>query len=563
MRDRLFGAAPTLTLTIFLAPVAIGLIGTLAPAFGFHPALGLTTLSLEPWRQVLDDPALPAALKLSLGVGFGSTIAAVLIAFGLCAGLHHRRGLSRVRALLAPALAFPHAAFAIGLAFLLSPSGWIARAVSPGLTGWTQPPDLLIVNDPHGLALLIALTLKEALFLILMILAALGQVEAEPSLRAARSLGYGPVRAWLIVLAPRVYAQVRLPIYAVLAASLAVVDMALILGPSAPPPLAPLILSWATSFETTDQTKAAAGAVLQLLVVAAAIGLWRSAEILISRLTRTWLTSGHRSGTVDAAVRVIGLIGTALALGLSAASALGLLVWSLARSWSWPFALPTGWSLEAWRVAWPGLLSLATDTVVVAIASALIALVLVIACLEAEDARGRPPGRGVTWLLYAPLLLPQIGFLFGIQVLWSALRLDGGLSAVTWTHLLFVLPYVFLALSDPFRALDPRLARTSRSLGASRLATLLQIKLPLLVRPVLTALAIGFAVSVSLYLPTIFAGAGRVETLATEAVALASGGDRRQSGVVAFTQTALPFIALGLALALPALMARNRQGLRA
>jgi len=47
------------------------------------------------------------------------------------------------------------------------------------------------------------------------------------------------------------------------------------------------------------------------------------------------------------------------------------------------------------------------------------------------------------------------------------------------------------------------------------------------------------------------------------AVALASGGDRRQSGVVAFTQTALPFIALGLALAVPALMARNRQGLRA
>jgi len=76
-----FALAPGVTLALFLTPVAIGLIGTLAPAFGFHPALGLTTLSLEPWRSLFDDPGLASALRLSLGVGFGSTLAAVALSF--------------------------------------------------------------------------------------------------------------------------------------------------------------------------------------------------------------------------------------------------------------------------------------------------------------------------------------------------------------------------------------------------------------------------------------------------------------------------------------------------
>ena len=96
-----------------------------------------------------------------------------------------------------------------------------------------------------------------------------------------------------------------------------------------------------------------------------------------------------------------------------------------------------------------------------------------------------------------------------------------------WAHLVFVLPYLFLSLADPWRALDPRYARTAASLGASPVARLLGVKLPLLLRPVLIACAVAFAVSVGQYLPTLFAGNGRVATLTTEAVTLAAGADRR------------------------------------
>ena len=124
-----------------------------------------------------------------------------------------------------------------------------------------------------------------------------------------------------------------------------------------------------------------------------------------------------------------------------------------------------------------------------------------------------------------------------------ALGIDGGWLALIWSHLLFVLPYVFLTLADPYRALDERFLRSAACLGAAPARVFWRIKLPLLRRPVLIALAIGFSVSIALYLPTVFAGAGRFATLTTEAIALAAGADRRLIGVETFLQSALPLAA--------------------
>ena len=85
----------------------------------------------------------------------------------------------------------------------------------------------------------------------------------------------------------------------------------------------------------------------------------------------------------------------------------------------------------------------------------------------------------------------------------------------------------------------------------------------MLAGPVLVAAAIGFAVSVGQYLPTVLIGAGRWPTLTTEAVALASGGDRRVIGVYAFLQMFLPFAGFAIAAFVPAAMFANRRAMRA
>ena len=88
------------------------------------------------------------------------------------------------------------------------------------------------------------------------------------------------------------------------------------------------------------------------------------------------------------------------------------------------------------------------------------------------------------------------------------------------------------------------------------------MRMPMLLAPVLTAIAVGISVSVGQYLPTLIIGGGRVETLTTEALALASGGDRRAIGAFGLLQTMTAMVPFALALAIPAIAWRNRRKMR-
>jgi putative thiamine transport system permease protein len=402
------------------------------------------------------------------------------------------------------------------------------------------------VQDPLGLALTVGLVVKEVPYLLLMTLAAAGQIEVKESLAIARSLGYRPATAWLKAVLPRVYPQIRLPIYAVIAYSLSVVDMALLLAPATPPPLAPLLLRWFNDPDFALRYCAAAGAILQLLIVVAAIGAWRGAEALVVRLGRLWIAAGGRGGRGQAMrIAVSGAMLLAVALAVAAITANAL--WSVAERWRYPAVLPTEWTVMRWGHHAGELGSLAWTTAVLGATSALGALALALGCLENEQRHGLHVSNRGLWLIYAPLLVPQMSFLFGLQVLLVAVGLDGSWIGLVWNHLLFVLPYVFLSLADPFRRLDERYARSARCLGATSNRVFWRIKLPMLRRPVLAAFAVGFAVSAAQYLPTLFAGAGRFATLTTEAVGLAAGADRRVIGLYALVQALLPLAAFLLA----------------
>src|SRR3546814_6367906 len=147
--------------------------------------------------MLLEQPGLGESLRLTLVSGFLATLVTFTLTVLLLAPCHGGRLLIALRAAMAPLIAVPHAAVALGLAFLIAPSGWLVRLVSPWTTGWELPPDVATVQDPNALALALGLIVKELPFLLLMTLAALGQVRADERLAVARSLGYGPVTAWL------------------------------------------------------------------------------------------------------------------------------------------------------------------------------------------------------------------------------------------------------------------------------------------------------------------------------------------------------------------------------
>src|SRR6185369_16334303 len=313
---------PALTLALFLLPVLAGVIGTLLPALGFLPGLGERAFSLRPMYALFGAPELAGAVIATLVSGLLATLLAFLSAIGVAASLQGTRLFAWLGRLTVPLLAMPHAALAIGFAFLIAPSGWLVRLAAPLLLG-DAPPDLPIPGDRLGLTLAAGLWLKETPFLLLAVFAGMNQLPVARSLDIARSLGYGPAMAWLKVILPILYGQLRLPIYAVLAFSLSVVDMALILGPTTPPTLATLLLGWFDDPSLERLLPAAAGGMLQLLLAAAAILFWRLGELVVARATRGWLAGGGR-GHRGGAGRRLGAVVALLLLVLAFASMLAL-----------------------------------------------------------------------------------------------------------------------------------------------------------------------------------------------------------------------------------------------
>lgn len=551
---------PIVAFTALAGPILIGLMFVLLPAFGYLPALGGDRFSLEPWRQLFAQPGLWHGVATSLAAGLVTGAAALKITGLFLAGFHGSRTFQAMRRMVSPLLAVPHAAAALGLAFLIAPSGWFFRAISHLTSGFDRPPDLLTVHDTWGLAMMAGLIVKEVPFLLLMSIAALPQIEAPTRIAVARTLGYGPVTGWLKTVAPALYPLIRLPVLAVIAYSSSVVDMAIILGPTNPPPLSVAVLRWQSDPDLSARFMAAAGALLQLGVTALALAIWLAGERLTAALAQPWLESGRRFWC-DKWLRWAGGVGMALVALSTMLGFVCLGIWSLAIAWRFPDLLPETFSLANWTRVLPTTVGPLTATLEIGAVSTLASFAIALAALEHERATGRPAGRWAMRLLYLPLVVPPVAFLFGLAVAAEASRITPGLALVALGHVVFALPYIYLSLSEPYRRLDPRWSQLAMTLGASPLRGFLEVRLPLLLAPCLTAIAVGFAISAGQYLATQLLGAGRVATLTTEAVALASGGERRIIGVWALVQTALPAVGFALAIGIPRLLWRNRRAM--
>ena len=192
------------------------------------------------------------------------------------------------------------------------------------------------------------------------------------------------------------------------------------------------------------------------------------------------------------------------------------------------------------------------NTFALALASATFCMAWCMAWLElaprAWHAALRP------WLLL-PMMLPAIVWVIGLYSVALFVRLEGQWLGLIGAHAVMVLPYVLLALEPAYQSVDARQGAVAASLGRSRWAYLFAVKWPQLMPALMAAWAIGFAVSVAQYLPTLYVGAGRFDTVTTEAVTLAANGQRTFMSAYAALQMLLPIAIFWLA----SVMGRPRQ----
>ncbi len=553
LEHKLVRAYPTWCLAIlFLLPIAFGLTWAILPAFGYFPPLGFTSFSLDPWHDLFARPGLSKAISLTLFTGVTASLLSCSLAIFITATFYTSGIYKALQNTLAPILAIPHLSIAAGIAFLLAPSGFIFRIIA-SIVGWDTPPNLIIMPDSYGLVLILTLCLKEIPFFLFIINGALTQLNVANSMVVARSMGYHPYTAWFRVIFPQVYARIKLPIAIVLIFSLSVVDIAVFVAPNAPPPFVIMLLDLFNDPNLERRLVAAAGGLLLIAIIFAVIASWWLVEKIISSLWNYYIISGGGRGYGMHITKAFSYLILFSVSVMAFASLLMMIIWSFSLTWRFPSILPTKLGVDNWADC--GLCSSLTNSFFIATLVTLFSLFIVISLLEFNKHK-----KIQTFWFYIPLLVPQIIFLFGFDLLLIHLEMKN-FWGVAWAHWLYVMPYILLILYLPYIRFDSRYEQISYALGNSKLKTLLRVKLPMLFRPIIYAFAVGFAVSISEYLPTLIPGGGRISSLTTEMVALASSGDRRIISVTSVFQALLPCVVFIIALALPNIQARNRKGL--
>ena len=567
-------------LLLLCIPVLAGLVGVIFPALGYFPAIGANAFSTQVFATLFDLPDIWQMMWLSLFTGIGSTLLAVIAAFCILATFYQSSLLGKIQGVLSPFLVFPHAAAAISLLFVVSPSG-IFAAVTTRLNAYfshafTTPfvneisemalpaaNDGTLLYDSLGLSILIALSLKELPFILLMTLSVMSQPLVKKKLtgyvKVGTALGYSPTASFFKLVLPTIFSQIKLPLLAVLVFATSNVEIPLILGPNNPSTLAVAIMHWFNHIDLSMRLLASSAAVVQVAVSAVAVLLFFGIERLVTYTGKRSLSGGNRY-FADAVLRTCGFVIMAFYIILICTVVYTVVVYSFAKQWHFPLLLPEGLTLLHWNTATSALTTPLINTLLLGVLVSTTSLVLVLFTLESEQLK---PARAVaenafSVSLFLPLLVPGVAFLYGL-VWFQQLVFQNAVWFHTYVaHMVYVLPYVFLSMAVAYRKFDNRYAMVAQSLGKTPWQVFYHVKLPSLFSAIMVAWALGLAISFSQYLPTLLASGGTLPTVTTEAVASVSGSSTRLTAVYVIIQAVMPLIGFMIAWYMPAVATRRR-----
>lgn len=227
-----------------------------------------------------------------------------------------------------------------------------------------------------------------------------------------------------------------------------------------------------------------------------------------------------------------------------------LLLSSVGTGWFFPELWPATITWEAWRstLGREGrLLGALGTSLALAIGTGLGAVLL-----------GWPIGRAVATLrhwprrlgsaaAFLPVAVPPIGLATGLQVTALTLGLGGTLLGVLGSHLVPAVGYTGLYFLGVFSVFDRRIEEEARTLGAGPWTVLRRVTVPTLLPQVREAFLLGFLVSWAQVALTLIIGGGRVRTLPIEVFAYLQSGQDQLAAVGALLLIAPPMVMFGVA----------------
>jgi putative thiamine transport system permease protein len=512
-----------------------GLVAAL-PLFGV--VLGLwpsVSISWDDLSRFLAYNGLFASISNSLFLSLAAPLLALYVAFMVYSQYRFNPRWQSLEKRLAPLLSLPHLAVALGLVYLFS-SGGMFWSTLWGIFGQAAP-DWLGLPRKSLVTMILAISIKEVPFFLL-IFAAIGrQLPIKDWLLQGRALGYSEGASWWLLVFPAMLKQSRLALLAAMAYTLSVLDVSLLIGPNIPQLFAVVLYNWQTGFGAIEQAQAFLGNLVLLIMLGLLVGGIYLHEWLALRRLNFHAVMAHPL-KITSLSRVF-----VVWLGFFSLLTLAILVTFLLWSLGWNSQSTVGmtdWSFVLWQEEWLFMQRPLLNSLNIALFSSVLGVAISLLALElqAQSKRYLPD---YIWLL--AILLPQLSMVYGWQIAHNGISGDYHSGWIILSHLPFTFAYSYLVLRGPFQSLNRHYELVAASFGYSYWQRWWRIRFTLLRPALLSAFAIAFSVSIAQYITTLMIGAGRVVTITTEAVAIASGNEQNITAVYMLVQAALPFIA--------------------
>lgn len=527
---------------VILGPTFFGVLGLLFPAFGYFPSMGSNDFSIKYFYDLFLIPGILKSILLSFYTGFFSTILALLFSQIILLSIFNTKFYYYLKIIISPLLAMPHITMAVGLIFLLSPSGLIFRLLSPWLTGFNRPPDFFIIPDEYGLSLILGLILKETPFFLLASMAAIEQFPANKIFKIGKSLQHSNLSTWLLLIFPNLYKRIRLVIFIVIAFTSSVIDMAVLLAPSTPSTLSIRILQIYQSVDLDSIFIASSLALVQIFIITILISCWFIIEKIINQKFFFLFIIKILPREKSLLEKYLFISGVCL-ISLSIVGIVNAIFWGLGDEWYFPNIFPDTYTFDHLTNFLYENKFIMFISLFIALIVSLISIIIIIVWLEICDYLSFQ-NRYLESLIFIPLFIPQISFLIGVQTFLIKIDFTNYLIALIAIEILYVIPYCFILLGPALRGVNKDFISIGASLGKNRLERLFLIKIPLITSSLLTSFGIGIIISLSLYTPVYFIGAGRVTTLTVETLNLAISSSRQDLGVATAFQIIIPILIL-------------------
>ncbi len=257
-RDRV-ALAPALALVVTVFGGA--LLGAMHASVTPLSATASAGATLDSWRALFADPAFEDSIAFTVKLAVVTTLATTGCALAVALMLRSRG--TALRALASLPVPVPHLLVAVAAVLWLAPGG-LADRILGGLP-------LELVRDRHGIGIVLVYVYKEAPFLVLLLLAAMGRELAERE-EAAAVLGASPAQRLRWVVWPTVRGPLVMGAIVVCAFVLGAFEVPLTVGPNYPVTLAEYA-SQATQNDVLTGESLAAAALLFTAIIAIALAV--------------------------------------------------------------------------------------------------------------------------------------------------------------------------------------------------------------------------------------------------------------------------------------------------